>query len=310
MNIENINKVADFIEKLPNELERKPEDRQWFDLTQWSTEYIKGIHNHNSCGTAACIAGWTCHIINSDLDAGKSNIRTHIPSLNHLVIHNRATRILGLSSDEASDLFIPTKVLGESYTVDAFGRTSKEVWSSITSKEAAKVLRLVAAGMKANKAWKTVLKDREKLEVKKVEKTTPKIIKRRKGEETYVLDENEAWMEAVNESLERLILKFNEQIGNSKTSIVTPIPERPKVKAIRKGEETYEADESKARIEALNERADRLIKKIKDTGKDYTDFMKQFTMKPQSRFLSNHQPATASNVEEVEVKSKVKEKVK
>lgn len=59
MNIENINKLIDFLKTLP------PEN---FDHNTWAANYqnINEIPGRGLCGTIACIAGWTTILSNPD----------------------------------------------------------------------------------------------------------------------------------------------------------------------------------------------------------------------------------------------------
>lgn len=100
MNTERILHIADLIEKL---------EPQQFDMNEWA----------NSCGTVACIAGWTYLTYADEVIPGSAG--------------TVAAEILGLDEEVANSLFVPTDEDG----LDA-------MYEDITPAHAAQTLRKLA----------------------------------------------------------------------------------------------------------------------------------------------------------------------
>lgn len=83
MNIDKINKLADFIEA-------QDADDLGFDMRYWNP-VLAGSHG---CGTVACIAGWTCAMERPDLSYWSWG-------------GTPAAEILGLDDPMAHELFTP-----------------------------------------------------------------------------------------------------------------------------------------------------------------------------------------------------------
>ena len=153
MNVDNMTKLADLLERLPEEK---------FNMTHWSSEfkYIDGHSEKNKkkyvqsqyidyydCNTAGCIAGWAIAL--------KNNLRSEMPNAGNIgnieVIKYEACQFLGLSESQGENLFL----MGLStvwydvqfHDFDIFYDSEHEVTSDlITNKMAAKVLRKVISG--------------------------------------------------------------------------------------------------------------------------------------------------------------------
>lgn len=123
MNVENIKKVRDYIAALP---------RARFDMRNWASgqERVAGEILH-SCGTAACIAGWTNALLAPK--AAPWGVKT-------------AARHLGLASRAAERLFMPQDI-------DA------DDWGDITTAHAVAVLdHLMATG---SVSWTIAVRPRD-----------------------------------------------------------------------------------------------------------------------------------------------------
>jgi hypothetical protein len=93
MNKKLLLKVAEAIQKHPTQFQMGAYFSRWLDLPN-SPEA-------GGCGTAACIAGWTCHIA-----LGQS--RTLDDAARHLeaIVGQEAARVLDITADERQRLFV------------------------------------------------------------------------------------------------------------------------------------------------------------------------------------------------------------
>ena len=104
MNVDNMTKLADLLERLP---EKK------FNMEYWTSEIVGDSHNgnvayynHNNgnidyydCNTAGCIAGWTIAL--------KNNLRSFdVPIHSVVTLKEEACEFLGLSYEQGDALFL------------------------------------------------------------------------------------------------------------------------------------------------------------------------------------------------------------
>lgn len=130
MNVDRMNKLADYIESMPHFTDHPGDNVDVFNLSTWLSD------RYHNCGTAGCIGGWAKIMAAKDLgvshDSSEANSRYW----------------LNLTRQEAEDLFFPQ-------TAEWGGLD----WDDVKPKEAAEVIRLAAKGMRVRNAFNLVMND-------------------------------------------------------------------------------------------------------------------------------------------------------
>lgn len=154
MNIENMTKLADFLENLSEER---------FNIAEWVSGYeytyddgleyyYHNILDINVCNTAGCIAGWAVCLMNDGCVSITNDeySDTLITRKNHLRISDvsiQAAEWLGLDWFEAQYLFVPgSRSVWHRYADDYNLEHGEELvfYSNIHPKHAADMLRRIA----------------------------------------------------------------------------------------------------------------------------------------------------------------------
>lgn len=113
VNVENILKVAEYLDDLPDPSQFSMNYYQWFNCSILA-------QNGHACGAPACIAGYACYVHNREAFFEEA--------------HSNACELFGLSFGDGNELFTPT---------DHNGRARLRHYE-INNKQAAQLLRHLA----------------------------------------------------------------------------------------------------------------------------------------------------------------------
>ena len=160
MNKERMLEAADYIDATEHHSKRDNTKRRkgslWFNLFIWRKETA-------TCGTTGCIAGHISGIIPKNKKIMYDNHQRTGMVRNLSPFYSRegrySQRWLGLTSKQATDLFVPPFHKWEIPGYECRASDRGYAYRKVTPTQAAEVMRLMVHGVRTKKAWEIVLKD-------------------------------------------------------------------------------------------------------------------------------------------------------
>lgn len=147
MNIDRMNKLADFIESLPHSSEQS--GGNCFNLQNW-------FAHTKHCGTIGCIGGWTHQLSKEDPDYSESEC--NLDDFKQNGLHHDG--ILPIEAMYAADWL---EIYDSEDVYHLFYPNTKpwkqDDWHTIKPKQAAEVIRLVIKGIEVTEAYRLVMND-------------------------------------------------------------------------------------------------------------------------------------------------------